>query len=236
MDERAAHYRKMKQALWLFCYLVINANRKTGTLSRKVQTICSDMGLERDTILRWLKTLREGDYIATKSNGRCLAIQVKKWKPARGIAVNSPQPEGLSTISRGAMLTSQTAIQTQNIPSLSPNFVPAFAPNERSKKRGLLKIDIEKKKAFLNRVRGTPGYQGASREELLAHDLAEGLEDLAGIALYRSYANKYPERLLRQVFATIMQIPAKHIKKSRGALFNYLIKKHDQPTTDRSGR
>ncbi len=236
MDERATHYRKMKNALWLFLYLVLGANRQTGMLVRKIQTICTDMGLERDTVLRWLKILREGDYIATKSNGRCLSIQVKKWKASGGNAIQPPQPGQASALSRGMRPTSQTVSQTQNIPSLSQKFASHATANERSIKRGLLKIDIEGKKAFLNRVRGTPGYQGPSREDLLAHDLAEGLDDLKGLALYRSYAKKYPEPLLRQVFATIMLIPAKHIKKSRGALFNYLIKQHDANTTDRSGR
>lgn len=40
MDPTATHYRHMKNALWLFLYLVLNAGRTTGTVSRKVQTIC----------------------------------------------------------------------------------------------------------------------------------------------------------------------------------------------------
>jgi len=80
VDQESKHYRRMRNALWLFLYLVINANRKSGFLLRKVKTISSDMGIKRDTVLRWLSVLRKEGYISTRSTGRCLLIQVKKWK------------------------------------------------------------------------------------------------------------------------------------------------------------
>ncbi len=57
-DCQAKHYRKMKSAVWLYLYLVLHANRATGVLLRKINTICSDTGLPRDTIIRWLALLR----------------------------------------------------------------------------------------------------------------------------------------------------------------------------------
>lgn len=80
MDSDAKHYLKMKNALWLFLYLVLNANRRGGFLSRKVKTICSDMGVCRGTILRWIDILRKQGYISTANTGRALFIQIKKWK------------------------------------------------------------------------------------------------------------------------------------------------------------
>jgi DNA-binding MarR family transcriptional regulator len=69
-----------------------------------------------------------------------------------------------------------------------------------------------------------------SREELLALDLAQALKDRSGFSLYLSYAKKYPESLLRKILGEVKEIPDHKIKKSRGALFNYLIQKHDQKT------
>ncbi len=80
MDRDAKHYKKMKNAVWLFLYLILNANRKSGFLMRKVRTISSDMGTKKNTVLRWLSVLREQGYIATENTGRCLLIQIKKWK------------------------------------------------------------------------------------------------------------------------------------------------------------
>ena len=65
-----------------------------------------------------------------------------------------------------------------------------------------------------------------TKEESLAWDLAIGLSDMKGLHLYIAYAKKYPEDLLRQTMADVKEIPEDQIKKSRGALFNYLIQQH----------
>src|SRR6185369_11935354 len=57
-----------------------NADRKSGSLFRKIETISDDMGMTRDTIMRWIVILRRGGYIVTQSNGRCLNIQIGKWR------------------------------------------------------------------------------------------------------------------------------------------------------------
>jgi hypothetical protein len=60
----------------------------------------------------------------------------------------------------------------------------------------------------------------------LALDLARGLDDLKGLRLYLHYAKKYPEGALRRALSEARAVPANQIKKSRGALFNHLIKKY----------
>ncbi len=67
-----------------------------------------------------------------------------------------------------------------------------------------------------------------TREELLARDLAAGLGDEANLRFYFSVCRKYPEELLRKTYGQVKEIPLAKIKKSRGALFNYLIQKHDK--------
>ena len=234
VDEQATHYRKMKNALWLFLYLMLNADRKTGRVMRKLQTICTDMGLERNMVFRWLKILRQGDYIETINNGRSLEIQIKKWKSVQMANKQPLQPVHFSSFRSGISLTSTSAGKGQNVPFPCQKSDSVSAANERSFKRVFKKIDIDKKKSFFDRIRSDPA-KPVSREELLALDLAEGLGDQAGLPLYRSYAKKYPEAILREVLSTIRQIPDKQIKKSRGALFNYLIKKQDEKTTNRAG-
>ncbi len=67
-----------------------------------------------------------------------------------------------------------------------------------------------------------------TREELLGRDLAAGLDDEENLRFYLSVCRKYPEEFLRKTYSQVKQIPEKKIKKSRGALFNYLIQKHDK--------
>jgi len=67
-----------------------------------------------------------------------------------------------------------------------------------------------------------------TKEELLARDLAEGLDDKANFGFYLSVARKYPEEFLRKIYSEVKDIPLNKIKKSKGALFNYLIQKYDK--------
>lgn len=78
-------------------------------------------------------------------------------------------------------------------------------------------------------------FKPKTREEVLALDLAQGLDDLKGLPLYLSYSRKFPEALLRRTLSEVKAMPAKQIKKSRGALFNYLIQKHAKETSYYSG-
>lgn len=65
-----------------------------------------------------------------------------------------------------------------------------------------------------------------SREELLASDIAELLGDQSNDKVYLSYAYKYPESFLRMVLSEVKQTPLHKIKKSRAALFQYLLHYH----------
>jgi len=67
-----------------------------------------------------------------------------------------------------------------------------------------------------------------AKEELLATDLAEGLDDKANIRFYFSVCRKYPEELLRKIYSQVKEIPPEKIKKSRGALFNYLLQNYEK--------
>ncbi|MEJ7860908.1 MAG: helix-turn-helix domain-containing protein [Pyrinomonadaceae bacterium] len=71
----------MKQAIWLYLYLLTVANRKNGQLFRRLKTIAAETSFHPRSIERWLKCLREKGYIETYSTGRFLQISITKWKP-----------------------------------------------------------------------------------------------------------------------------------------------------------
>jgi hypothetical protein len=81
VDPTGKHYRTIGRALWLYGYLIVHADRRTGTLYRKVATIASDMQVPTRTIQAWLTLLRQRGYIQTKQTGRALVIGIKKWRP-----------------------------------------------------------------------------------------------------------------------------------------------------------
>ena len=80
VDESAKHYRCIRSAIWLYLYLVVHADRKTGALFRKIGTIAQDMGVEPTTIRRWLAMLARNDYITRSTTGRSVQITIQRWK------------------------------------------------------------------------------------------------------------------------------------------------------------
>ncbi len=91
VEPTGKHYRAMHCSVWLYLYLVIHADRKTGTLYRRVPTISKDMGISERTIRHWLARLRSFQYITTQSNGRALKIKITKWKATS----HQPQEQSL---------------------------------------------------------------------------------------------------------------------------------------------
>lgn len=221
IDSESSHYKKMKNAVWLYLYLVLNADRKSGFLKRKNKTICTDMGVRRDTVLRWLKVLKEGDYITTVNTGRYLTIHIKKWKSVSGEGKMQLQKLEISDFrdwknptSKRGFNDSKTLYASQKNPH---GRLPIDIPIKR-----IVNIDND------NRNFISLDFKPKKREELLALDLATDLDDLDGLPFYIALSHKYPELFLRDILAAVMDIPPDRIKKSRGALFNHLIKKHSQ--------
>lgn len=82
VDSEAKHYLAMGSALWLFIYLVIHADPKSGTLNRKYQTIAGEMGISSRTIRSWLAKLIQYDYVTVTRTGRSQVIHISRWKNA----------------------------------------------------------------------------------------------------------------------------------------------------------
>jgi hypothetical protein len=81
LDKEAKHKTAIRQAIWLYLYLLTVANRRNGQLFRRLKTIARETGFHPRSIERWLKQLREGEYIETHSTGRYLQISITRWKP-----------------------------------------------------------------------------------------------------------------------------------------------------------
>ncbi len=73
------------------------------------------------------------------------------------------------------------------------------------------------------------------RVKLLAEDLARALGDLPGLRLYALYARRYPESFLRRTLSEVLEVAPDKIRKSRGALFNHLVKKYGKPNSNGPG-
>lgn len=71
-------------------------------------------------------------------------------------------------------------------------------------------------------------FRPRTEREELALRIAEALNDRKGLGLYLSYCRKYSRPVIWKAFATAKEIPPDKIRKTRGALFTYLVKKYAQ--------
>ncbi len=219
-DPEGKHYRRMKNSLWLFLYLLLHADRRSGHLLRKVKTICLDTGLPRDTVLRWMSILKNWGYICTENTGRCLSIVIKKWKTLGVVGNIQYQRSEVSNPGGKKNPTPEENSCGQNSSQISQKRGENPNPNDITIKKDILNNDIELR-SFKEQINGAEKSQ-------LAIDLSRALNDPGGLRLYRSYAERYPELFLRKILGVVKGIPDEKVKKSRGALFNHLVQKYGE--------
>jgi hypothetical protein len=62
-----------------------------------------------------------------------------------------------------------------------------------------------------------------TKEEKLAREIADALNDLSALPCYEKFTKKYSEQFLRKTLQRVLSIPESDIRKTRGALFTYLV-------------
>jgi hypothetical protein len=63
-----------------------------------------------------------------------------------------------------------------------------------------------------------------TKRKHLAYMIAESFNDLGHVNLYITYCKKYPLNLIYRAFSEAKNFPEEKIKKSRAAIFFYLMK------------
>jgi hypothetical protein len=62
-----------------------------------------------------------------------------------------------------------------------------------------------------------------SYERKLANEIADTLKDRDSITMHLMYVRKYKEEFLRRILNKVMALPDDKIRKSRAALYTFLI-------------
>lgn len=71
-----------------------------------------------------------------------------------------------------------------------------------------------------------PNTRLPNKREYVARTIAQSLNDPDRLHLYLQYCKKYPLTLIFRALSEAKSFPQENIKKSRAALFFYLIKKY----------
>lgn len=71
------------------------------------------------------------------------------------------------------------------------------------------------------------------KEERLAREIADALNDNDSLAVHIGFAEKYSEGFLRKTLQKVLSMPQDQIRKTRGALFTYLVKQNGYKSSSR---
>lgn len=217
-DGEGRHYRKIKSAIWLQIYFFLCANRKTGSLKRKLSTISQETGIKTRTIRMWLDILRKSGYVATESSGRCLTIVINKWKTLPDGRSGGKQSDGFAAGRVAEKCHSEAGRKGQETDDPSHN--PAVNRDGN---------DITIKKYKLRNDNVADDYLSVAphnNQDLLAYEICNAFKDEKNCPLYLSYVRKYPLGIIKRAFDEAARLPPHKIRKTRGALFNYLVKRY----------
>lgn len=66
--------------------------------------------------------------------------------------------------------------------------------------------------------------------DALARSIAEEFGDLDNLPTYQMHCRKYPEEIIREARKHTLSVPPDKVKRSRLALFIYLVKKYARDT------
>ncbi len=183
--------------LGVYNVLAMFAGSETQVCFPSQNTVAKLLGISRRTVIRKIKLLGDLGLIEVeKRNGRCRYRLLRR-------RVSGAAQYGDRQVTAG---------------------VPVG--NTKDNKRIRVVNNIDKGENSRSKPKAAENYRPKTREQALALDLARELDDLPGLPLYISFAKKYPEPFLRQIAGQVRDIPAGNIKKSRGALFNHLVRKN----------
>ncbi len=222
VDPEGKHVRRLKSAIALFLYLVLHAKRGTGFVARKQATIASDMGISLWTVRTWMRRLRDTGYITSQRTGRATVIRILRW---RGLGQSHADQMGTGMPIRWAETQRSDAGESRKREHLSGEFAHVTTSNESLLTRSLLQEQSGGRSSPSPTMTSEETAEKA-REELLAADLAAGLDDPGGLRRYRAHAHRHPEVLLRRLLSEARAVPENKIKRSRAALFTYLLNQH----------
>ena len=65
-----------------------------------------------------------------------------------------------------------------------------------------------------------------NHNEALAEEIARGLQEPDSIRMFRALIQRYPEDIILRAYEETLGYPVAKIRKSRGAIFNFLLKKY----------
>jgi hypothetical protein len=202
-DAKLAHRLKVPLLVTL-CFL---ANAKSGRVLVERRQLADLLTLEEPTVESWLHELEAAGHVVVKSRGSYLVLFLTMWRSSAGSGEAAEAENGASLSGK----------RSGSTPPSTPPPVPALP----------LKTTASADSAEQNRAGQGDGVRGPGSEEEGLEGFLDRLVEIVGApherSSYRAFCRKYPRPVLEDALARVAA--AGRIRKSRGALFTYLVKK-----------
>ncbi|MFH2068279.1 MAG: hypothetical protein ABII89_02290 [Candidatus Omnitrophota bacterium] len=222
IDLDGKHSKQMKTSVWLFLYLLVTADSQTGTLVKTYAEISRETGRKEKTVRKWMHNLVRKGYVTVKRRRGSLSVSIKRWKsfdncPDQGITRKENAPKRVINLLQLGQIQKEQKTPKSLYSSRKTRKEGSFTDKRNVIRDNNNIVNVKEPISFKD-------YSPKTSEELLALDLAQSLNDLKSLNFYLSVSGKYPEELLRRICNQVKEIPTEKIKKSKGALFTYLLK------------
>src|SRR5580658_1996325 len=120
----AKHYERMGSALWLYGWLILRQTRQEGTTGWVLggkpigyREIEEETGFEPRTLERWMRILREGGYVETRTAPGGVIVQITKAKKfSRGAGVRNFAERVRRNVERGTQNCGEDTAQETEMP------------------------------------------------------------------------------------------------------------------------
>lgn len=185
--------------------LAFYANQKTQTCFPSQRSIAELLGLSRMTVNRKIRQLKElGLLDVARLKNHCSYFLLRPDESSTLQPCNLGDTRDVTPEDRNN--NNRTKINNNNVEDKN----------------------IDSDDDFLRR------FKPQTKEELLALDMAQAVNDLKSLPIYLNYARILPEEVIREIISWIKRIPEENIRKSRASLFNYILKQYAKKITSNS--
>lgn len=137
-DPRATHVRRMRQAIWLYLYLLLAMNPSTGKRLLDPRQVAEAMGLREATIRSWLGHLRKQGYVTAERQGDLVLVKVTRWQEETPSAEPAPEPPDLPTAQPGPLISRDTLASALECDPEDPFLTEVLAREDPGRLREVL--------------------------------------------------------------------------------------------------
>ena len=222
------HYKKLGKVGWLMMYLLVKAD-DSGVFEGSSEQIAEEMGIYVITVRAWLRHLERNKYIKITGGWKNMKIIIQNPKftdYAQKIAQKEKSEKNLLDSSADEPIVNDNRTDKNDIQNNDKinNIKRNDRNDEKSDRELVLRGRESIKKDMINKDKNGDDFLKIAKK-LTPEFVAKCFDDEDNIAFYEFAFRTYPKKMIRQAFVQAQKFPTEKIKRSRGALFNYILRK-----------